>query len=334
MNTFPPAAAPGKRALVIVGMHRSGTSATTGALRCLGVQLGPKLYSGHADINAKGYFEHSDIADANEEALLALGSAWDDILLKPAGWWENPLLTTHATRIRRYIRRDFGRSALWALKDPRVCRLLPWWLAMLAAEGVKPYFLFVVRDPEAVYRSLEKRDGFSREKAYLLWSLHYLEAEHWSRGHPRTFMDFDAFLDAPLDQFNRAEHALDLEFPVSPRNAAPCLEQFLSKDLRHHRGATGEADDPPAVALGRDLHRALLAATSGDSGPDSGALDGLEARMAALQAAFPPLLTAHLADLAAHRGRAQLTLERLVRSWSWYTGKPVRYLERLLGRDV
>lgn len=66
--------------LIVLGIYRSGKSATTEMLRCLGVELGKKLYAGHAHINAKGYFEHSDIADKNDEALLALNSAWDDIL--------------------------------------------------------------------------------------------------------------------------------------------------------------------------------------------------------------------------------------------------------------
>ena len=128
----------GKTALIVVGMHRSGTSATTGALQCLGVQLGRKLYGGHAHINAKGYFEHSDIADTNDEALLALGSAWDDVLVKEDNWWRRDCLAKYTNRIRRYIRQDFAQSQLWAVKDPRVCRLLPWWLEFLAAERSFP----------------------------------------------------------------------------------------------------------------------------------------------------------------------------------------------------
>lgn len=326
-------APPGKRALVVVGMHRSGTSATTGALRCLGVQLGPKLYSGHQDVNAKGYFEHSDIADTNEEALLALGSAWDDILPRPDGWWRDGVLAPHAARISGFIRRDFARSPLWALKDPRVCRLLPWWLDMLEKEGVKPFFLFVVRSPEAVFRSLEKRDGFSRDKAFLLWSLHYLEAERHSRAFPRAFMDFDAFLDDPRGQFNLAGNRLGLSFPVSPDTADTCLAQFLNKDLRHHQGREAGAASGPIVDLAQDLLAGLRAAAGGEA-PDLAALDELGRRLAAIQEDFPPLLVEHLKSLGQIRGAQQLTLHRLVRSWSWFTGKPVRFFERLLGRDV
>lgn len=74
-QVVPPVTALGKRAVIIIGMHRSGTSAATGALKCLGVDLGGKLYRGHQQINAKGYFEHSDIAETNDEILWRLGSA-------------------------------------------------------------------------------------------------------------------------------------------------------------------------------------------------------------------------------------------------------------------
>jgi hypothetical protein len=304
-------------------------------LRCLGVQLGRKLYSGHKNINAKGYFEHSDIADTNEEALLAMGSAWDDIFIKPDAWWKQTVLEVYASRIRDFIRRDFSTSPLWAVKDPRVCRMLPWWLDILSAEGVSSKFLFVVRSPEAVFRSLERRDGFSRDKSYLLWALHYLEAERWSRGYPRAFMDFDRFLDAPRAQFESVSKQLGLTFPTPPEQATECLNQFLSKNLRHHNTNQARGDDDTVVSLGFDLHEILLHAAQAEDGQlDARRLDELWQQALQVQQSFPALLVEQLTAIGSKRGQLQITIEKLVRSWSWYTGKPVRYFERLFGRDV
>lgn len=325
----------GKLALVVIGMHRSGTSATTGALRCLGIQLGKKLYTGHQNINAKGYFEHSDIADTNEEALLALASGWDDILVKPDNWWLSEVLHPHTRKIREYIRKDFAKSQLWAVKDPRVCRLLPWWLDILKAENVLPHFLFVVRSPNAVYRSLERRDGISKEKAYLLWTLHYLEAERWSRGHPRTFMDFDQFLEAPLEAFQGVARGLDLSFPLAPEQARACLEQFLDRSLRNHYKEDSHDAGTPIIELAQDLHQAMLAAVAqGEPAMDADLLNALWQRMESIQQGLPRLTVEHIHSLALARGKSQLTLNRLVRSWSWLIGKPARMVERWLGRDV
>lgn len=326
---------PGKSALIIVGMHRSGTSATTGALQCLGVQLGRKLYGGHAHINAKGYFEHSDIADTNDEALLALGSAWDDVLVKEDGWWQRDCLARYAQRIRKYIRRDFADSPLWAVKDPRVCRLLPWWLQILATEGVEPCFLFVLRSPAEVFRSLHRRDGFSRDKAYLLWILHYLEAERWSRGRARAVIAFERFLDQPRAEFERVERELGLAFPLSPSAAASCLDQFISQDLRHHQESAGHDAESPILTLAHDLYTILMRATrESQAALAPEALDELQRRLDAIQKGFPQALTDHLRSISSARGNSLLTLNRLVRSWSWFTGKPVRFVERWFGRDV
>ena len=325
----------GKTALIVIGMHRSGTSATTGALQCLGVQLGRKLYSGHQNINAKGYFEHSDIADTNEEALQALGSGWDDVLGKGDAWWQQDCLDPFTKRIRKYIQRDFSNSPLWAVKDPRVCRLLPWWLEMLKAERVKPHFLFVVRSPADVCQSLTRRDGFSKDKSYLLWALHYLEAERWSRSYPRSFIDFDRFLEAPLDTFQRVQAELGLSFPVALPQARNCLEQFISRDLRHHQAADSQDEGSPIQGLAREVHSIMLRAVgTGDAALNVGDLDAVWKRVEDIQSAFPRLLVEHLREVTHTRGRLQLTLNRLLRSWSWYSGKPVRFMERWFGRDV
>jgi hypothetical protein len=327
-------AEPGQTALIVLGMHRSGTSATTGALQCLGVQLGKNLYSGHRDVNAKGYFEHGDIADTNDEALQALGSSWDDVLVKDDGWWRRECLEPYAKAIRKYIRRDFSRSPVWAVKDPRVCRMLPWWLDILAAEDVSPYFLFVLRSPADVFRSLERRDGFSKEKAALLWVLHYLEAERWTRGHPRTFMDFDRFIEAPQASVERVAAELRLAFPTPPREASACLGQLITPALRHHQHAAAFSGTP-VLDFAADLYQQLLDAVEHGAGAlDRKRLDAMQQRMKDIQGAFPVSLVEHLRDTARSRGGLRLTLNRLMRSWSWYTGKPVRFVERGLGRDV
>lgn len=336
LNTTPGNSLPlGKQVLIVIGMHRSGTSATTGALQCLGVQLGEKLYSGHQNINAKGYFEHSDIADTNEEILLRLGASWDDVLLKDDAWWSRAELRPFAEKIRQYIRRDFSRSQLWAVKDPRVCRLLPLWLEIFAAEGISPHFLFVVRSPEAVHQSLERRDGFSREKSFLLWLLHYLEAERGSRGLPRTFTLFDQFLENPTQELRRIEVELGLQFPVAVEDATDCLAQFLSKNLRHHDGSGQKPVGTPITDLAHELEIRLeqAARTSADQQVNIN-LDDLWQQMENIQRSFTPILVEHLRTVGEQRGKVQLTMHRVERSWSKLAGKPIRFLERLLGRDV
>lgn len=324
----------GKHALMVIGMHRSGTSATTGALQCLGVQLGRKLYAGHSSINPKGYFEHNDITDLDDEALLRIGSCWDDVLLKEEGWHTREELRPFAASIIHCIRRDFAEAPLWALKDPRVCRMLPWWLNILSAARVEPHFLFVIRSPGEVCYSLKWRDGFSEEKAFLLWILHYLEAERATRGHARAFMVFDRLLDDPVREFLRVEQQLGLRFPVSVESVGPALKQFLSKDLKHHT-LDSWSTPSPVIDLAYELAASLLLSTlHPGSAPDPGTMDRLWQRLGDIESGFSPILVEQLRAVNRDRGQTQLTLNRVMRSWSHYAGKPIRFVERLLGRNV
>lgn len=330
METTRPPGSPNRQALVIVGMHRSGTSATTGAMQCVGVQLGKKLYAGHSDINAKGYFEHSDIADANDAALLSIGSSWDDILPKEDGWWKKQELQPFAVKMKQYIRRDFAQSPLWALKDPRVSRMLPWWLEIFREEGIFPHFVFVVRSPDEVYRSLEKRDSFSREKSFMLWLLHYLEAERESRGHPRAFVLFDQFLENPAGELLKIERQLGVSFPVPVADVKECLDSFLSKDLRNHKGSDRKESATPTERLARELE-ARLRKASQDA---QIATDDLWQQLDEIQGGFSPLLVEQLQAIGKRRGETERYIHRVERSFSKYAGKPVRFVERLFGRDV
>ena len=55
-----------KKIIVVIGMHRSGTSALTRALEVLNVHLGDNLMKPIADVNDKGFFEDLDINKFND----------------------------------------------------------------------------------------------------------------------------------------------------------------------------------------------------------------------------------------------------------------------------
>ena len=65
-----------KQIVVVLGMHRSGTSAITRGLQVLGVELGSNLLSPEAGINDKGFWEDVDVTAFNDEFLKELGHDW------------------------------------------------------------------------------------------------------------------------------------------------------------------------------------------------------------------------------------------------------------------
>lgn len=325
---------PSQRALIVLGMHRSGTSAVTGVLQCLKVQLGRHLYHGHTGINDKGYFEHSDIADLNDEVLTALGSSWDDILPWPKDTWTNRVLDKYSKRLADLIRRDFVSADLWAVKDPRVCRLLPWWQRLLDQQNIDPRYLLVLRHPASVSRSLQRRDNFSLEKSLLLWIDHTLQAELYTRSSKRTVLLFESLLTDPMAEMGRIEAALGIGFPLSPYDAAPCINDFLSAGLRHHRDEDLSGHSVLEEIAG-ELFKTMSALATGDStAKTTDKLDALYASFEQYRQQFPHYLVEHIRSINTRRSEYHLTWLRVSRSKSWIIGKPIRFVERFFGADV
>src|SRR6185312_12242151 len=76
------------RAILVLGMHRSGTSAVTRVLNLLGADLGSRLVAPAAD-NPAGFWEHADAVKINDDLLQALGRTWYDMRDMPANWLES-----------------------------------------------------------------------------------------------------------------------------------------------------------------------------------------------------------------------------------------------------
>jgi O-antigen biosynthesis protein len=110
------------KAVVILGMHRSGTSALCGALHLMGVDFGNRLMPA-TDANAKGYSEHEEIVRAHDRLLTSLGSYWDDDEPMPPRWVEREITHEVQADLVGIFKRDFAPIHLFGIKDRRMCRL-------------------------------------------------------------------------------------------------------------------------------------------------------------------------------------------------------------------
>lgn len=314
-------------------MHRSGTSATTGVLQLLGVELGERLTAGHKGINDLGYFEHGDILDLHDAILGHLDSSWDSVLPLPEQWWCRPELAGYRKRLDEILKRDFGNSGFWAVKDPRMCRMMPLWLKTLDDCDDEIACLLVLRAPSEVAASLQRRDSMSLEKANHLWLEHNLLAEKWTRGRKRAFMIYDDLLGDPVPTLQRIGEALDITWPRSPQDVAVDIDGFLRSDLRHHRASDNRPasfDGLSAISLAEATF--ALFASAGIEGPDPDAMAIAHQRFADRLAAFDPAVVDDLRHSAAERARLRAFAADIYRSWSWKVVKPFRILEKQLQR--
>ena len=117
--------------IIVLGMHRSGTSALTGMLHHLGCALGNRIMPAEKGVNEKGFWENDDIVRINEEILSEIRRSWDDPRLYPDEWWESEKILDYSNEIYELIENELLIHPIWCIKDPRICRLLPLWKNIL-----------------------------------------------------------------------------------------------------------------------------------------------------------------------------------------------------------
>ena len=158
-----------RRAMLVLGMHRSGTSALTRTLNLLGVDLGSGL-SGPGEDNRLGFWEHTRVVAIHEMLLGDLGSSWHDTRALPENWMSTEAARKAKLAITELVESDFSESPLWAVKDPRLCRLVPLWKEVLDGLGVAISVVFSVRHPGEVARKQRRLVAtFTRAKSRAHW---------------------------------------------------------------------------------------------------------------------------------------------------------------------
>jgi hypothetical protein len=181
------------RGVMVVGMHRSGTSAVTRVINLLGVPLGraDDVYS--AEDNPSGHWESRELCALDTVILNVFGGFDIAMPPMPRSW----LQSRRAARLRPVMRATFNnvyQEERWLWKDPRLCLTLPLWRQVLNDFCV----VFVVRDAGPVVRSLHRREGFPPFYCYALWEVYNRRAAAAASGLPVVRVDFDSMLEDPL----------------------------------------------------------------------------------------------------------------------------------------
>jgi hypothetical protein len=163
--------------LLIVGMHRSGTSLLGSLFAACGIAMPGPLIRGD-EHNPEGYFERADVTALQEELLTDFDRWWPS----PRGMHSLPPDWFSSFRGQRALRQLIALLAAethespWAIKDPRSSLLLPLWQAACQHLAIPLQLVLAVRDPGEVTVSLVQRDhvatGMDVWRAQRLWWHH------------------------------------------------------------------------------------------------------------------------------------------------------------------
>lgn len=223
--------------IVILGMHRSGTSCLAGSMELVGAYAGSHGQMTEANIeNPKGFFELREIRDVCDEALALAHADWDQI---------GSFSLDHIShdRSRALVRRTLAvveqleEKRPWILKEPRFCLLLP----LIRRATQDPVILHIYRNPLEVARSLRTRNGFSIGQGLALWEAYNRAAVANSEDLPYLRISYHDLLEDPTQLLSTLVPSLtELGVGGLQKPDPDALEDFVRGGSQHERASEEE----------------------------------------------------------------------------------------------
>ncbi|WP_421860372.1 glycosyltransferase [Oceanicaulis sp.] len=239
-------------AIMVLGMHRSGTSALTRILNILGADLPDDLMPANA-YNKSGYWEPKGVVALNDAWLAKADAAWDAPFLTEDALHE-ALPRTAVKTAADILLTAFGDGhELIAVKDPRCTLYVPTWRQALKRAGYAPAQLLIHRDPAEVAQSLAHRDKFTADEAGLLWAWYSLKALKAYQSHGGVVVSYSALRQDWRAVIESVRIGLSLEgLEITPESAAK-VGEFLTTP-RSQAEAEFSPDISECVATIQALH--------------------------------------------------------------------------------
>ena len=242
--------------LLIVGMHRSGTSLLGSILPACGIAVpGPLLNGDHN--NPEGYFERADITALQEQLLINLERWWPSprgMEPLPQGWLATPWAQQTLAQLIELLEPEARcQSGPWAIKDPRSSLLLPLWQAACSQLSIPLQLLLVVRDPAEVMVSLVRRDqqatGMDGWRAQRLWWHHNAQVLLNGKDLPLQVISYSHWFDPELAQAQLRR--------LTPHSSNHQRQKALAAIKPQHRRSKHQPLPTPLAAPIRALHQRL-----------------------------------------------------------------------------
>lgn len=247
------------RLTVVLGMHRSGTSAVANLIGRSGCSLPRTLMPPQAD-NPRGFAESLPLVRFNNALLKRLDRTWSDARPLSRISFEDSKWSELRAEANALLLAQCDDSGSMVFKDPRVCRLLPFWLPIFDAYDTR--YVFVVRNPLEIAASLSRRNGSERGHAEALWMAHVFECFAALGARPLMAVRYEDLL---VDSVRTAA-SLSAWLGLGPASATSLVAAELDSGLRHHRAtALDVAASVELSVLGRRLYLEVLLPATRDA---------------------------------------------------------------------
>src|SRR6516162_1589247 len=244
--------------VLVLGMHRSGTSLCSHILSALGVDMADEI--GVNLGNDRGHWERWEIVEFHDRILALFNRGYfghfHDFGL-PVAWWADPRVAQIRREIAAFLEKRMGES-YFGFKDPRTVRLMPVWHQIFNELKLTPKLVLCLRNPAQVARSLNARDGLDPETGEYRWLVHMIDFFRYASKYDFCTIEYEEWFSNPSVNVEKLQKFLDLLWQQSEADLALVLSDIIDPALRHDDSGHREANQPLVrtfYKLARDADR-------------------------------------------------------------------------------
>jgi GT2 family glycosyltransferase len=238
--------------VVVLGMHRSGTSLLSNMLHVLGVDMADT--TDHVSPkNPGGFWERPELVAIHDEILDAIGrpiALPSHVLPFAPAWWRSKPVQALKPKLVDYVGEQLAKSSNpWGFKDPRTCRLLPLWWEVFRELNLEPVYINAFRAPSEAAVSMSQKSSarkLSVANSELMWlSYNYDIARYVTLKSRAVVVDYAEWFADPNAVAQRLCRELGIGMDLSPVDIAECAASIVQADYRNQ---FAESADSTSVA--------------------------------------------------------------------------------------
>ncbi len=244
----PAMAVAASRLLLVLGLPQAGGDQLGRALELCGA---PQLAS-------------PGLQPLHDRALAAAGTSWQATRNLPQRWFASDAVPGLGQQLTDALVPLLPQQGLRVLQLAGLERLLPLWQQAIASLPVQPAYVLVLRHPLEVAEALRRSEGWSRDKALLVWLQSTLAMEAPTRGATRVVIEQEQLHWDPDGALNRLEQGLGLQLPERSHERLLQWEQERpDQPLAQAPQLPLAAEGSPLLQMALELHGWLQAEARG-----------------------------------------------------------------------
>jgi hypothetical protein len=246
-------------------MHRSGTSLCSHILSTLGIDMATEI--GARESNEKGHWERLEILDFQDRILRLFNrdyyGLYHDFAL-PSGWWADPRVREIEVEIANFVSGCLDKNEVFGFKDPRTSKLLPMWAQIFRKLNLRPRYIFCVRSPGEVARSLECRDGLSREIGEYRAITYIFDVLRNISLQDLCIIDYESWFVDPIRNLDKICEFLQFEPSISGTEIVSAVRRIIDPSMNHSARRSVDISNDFISELYKQIQPILESGGSGD----------------------------------------------------------------------